>query len=95
MTGVSEAPGMILCQKDFDSCICFLFLLHDQIPNKEPLQRGREVHDSGEGTEVSQMSVPGSMNVRLFTLVFVGQAGKQQARAGHLELTGVHSRHVN
>lgn len=95
MTGVSEAPGMILCQKDFDSCVCFLFLLHDQIPNKEPLQRGREVHDSGEGTKAGQTSVPGSMNVRLFTLVFVGQAGKQQARAGHLELTGVHSRHVN
>lgn len=42
-----------------------------------------------------KLSVHGNTSVRLFLLILVGQAGKQQARAGRLQLTGaVHSRQL-
>lgn len=58
-------PVIILCQKDFDSCTCFLSLLCDQMPNKKQLQRRNEAHHDGEGMMARQASVCRSMNMRL------------------------------
>lgn len=80
--GVSEAPAITFWQKDFESCICFLLLLCNQTwSNFREEVRSIVVE---KAWRPGKLSVHGNTSMRLFLLILVGQAGKQQARAGHL-----------